>query len=176
MSKLFSLLLMIGLLAVTQGCGKQSATPESVVHQFLGAIRTGDIPTASALLTPLALQRIRESDMTFAPPASETASFSVGQVEMIEEDKAIVESIWTERDSDGQSYNEHTTWALRLGEGQWRISGMAAEIGPNQPPVVMDFENPGQLVAPPNTAGTQTPSNSVPQQATRPVAEDPFRQ
>jgi hypothetical protein len=169
MSKLFLLLLMIGLLVVTQGCGNSStSTPGQaagsspapsdpiarVVHEFLEAVRTGDTPGASARLTPLALQRISENDMTFAPPASETARFTVGLVEMIEEDKAIVESIWTERDSDGQTYNEKMTWALRLGEGQWRISGMAAEIGPNQPPVVMDFENPGQLVAPPHTAGT----------------------
>jgi len=187
MVKFLPVLLTIVLLTVTQGCGNSGGTSSGqsttsgdpiaqVVHEFLEAVRTGNTPVASSRLTPLALQRIRENDMTFAPPASDTASFSVGKIEMIEADKAIVESVWSERDADGQSYSEKMTWALRLGAGQWRISGMAAEIGPNQPPVVMDFENPGQLVAPPNTAGTQAPTNSVPQQATRPVAQDPFRQ
>ena len=183
MHKHLTMLLTISLLIVAQGCGNSSGDPSGqastgssapndliaqTVHEFLEAVRTGDTQIASARLTPLALQRISENDMTFAPPASETAKFTIGQVEMIEADKAIVESIWTELDTEGQPYDEKMTWALRLGEGQWRISGMAAEIGPDQPAVVMDFENPDQRVAPSTAAATQ--------QATRPAAQDPFRQ
>ena len=149
------------------------------VFEFLDAIRTGDTQTSSARLTPLALERIKESDMIFAPPASENARFQVGHVEMFEADKAFVESVWTDLDADGVPTDEKMTWALKLTNGQWRISGMAAQMGPNQPPVLIDFENPGQLIgggAPEQKVDTppQQTGSPSPRHASQP-RQDPFR-
>lgn len=179
---------LIILSALVPGCGSPS-TPSSrpaasnapadpiarVVHEFLDAVRRGDTETASVRLTPLALQRTSELELNFSPPGSDTARFEVGSVDRIDTDKAVVESIWIDLDADGQEQREKITWALKLANGTWRISGMAAELGENLPPVVMDFENPGQL-APTNSSGaTPLPRTSSPaRQATVPT-EDPFR-
>lgn len=147
-----------------------------VVYEFLDAVRRGDTNGASVRLTPLALKRTTELDMNISPPGSDTAQFQVGATEMIDNDKAIVESTWSDQDADGQASNEQITWALKLSDGQWRISGMAAEIGSNQPPVIIDFENPEQA-APPAQAVAAPPSpaeEDAPRQATKP-SHDPFR-
>ena len=155
------------------------------VHEFLDAIRTGDTEKSSSRLTPLALQKINENDMIFAPPASENARFALGKVEMFEEDKASVDSEWIDIDADGQTTKEYMTWALKMEGGQWRISGMIAHMGPNQSPVVINFEDPSQLMgggpqkkpaAQQRPAGQQPIANS-PRHATQPAqpTQDPFR-
>jgi hypothetical protein len=148
-----------------------------VVYNFLDAVRQGNTAVASGLLTPLALQRTSEMDFVFAPPGSPTARFEVGAAEMVEKDKAVVDSVWTDLDADGKPQSEPTLWALRMIEGQWRISGMAAEMGPNQPLMVIDFENPETMVPqkpvdPPVIAG---PAATQPgQQPSTDVARNPF--
>jgi len=152
----------------------ETNSPADVVSEFLEAVRLGNSESASEKLTPLALQRIQENDMDFAPPASETATFRVGKVEMFEQDKAFVESVWIERDADGKTYDETMTWGLRFTDLGWRISGMAAHMGPDQPPVIVDFENPGQLVDPRSTP-SPSQQDGVPRQAAQP-SQDPFNQ
>ncbi len=155
------------------GCA-DSNSPAEVVADFLESVRTGNSEAASAKLTPLALERIKANDMDFAPPASETAQFRVGKVEMFENDKAFVESVWIERDADGKTYDETMTWGLKLSDAGWRISGMAAHMGPDQPPVLVDFENPGQLTGAPSTPFANQ-SGSTERQAMQP-SQDPFNQ
>lgn len=150
-----------------------------VVYEFLNAVRQGDTAVASNHLTPLALQRTNEMDFVFAPPGSPTARFEVGAAEMVEKDKAVVDSVWTDLDADGKPQSEPTLWALRQTEGQWRISGMAAEMGPNQPPMVIDFENPEtmapqkpidpKMIVGPAPGGPGAPPSSE-------VARNPFDQ
>jgi len=162
-------LLLIVAMVATIGCAKPDS-PAEVVAEFLEAVRLGNSESASTRLTPLALRRIKENDMDFAPPASETAQFRVGKIEMFESDKAFVESVWIERDADGKSYDETMTWGLRLtGEG-WRISGMAAHRGPGQPPILVDFENPGQIM------GTPAPQGDRISRQARQPSQDPFKQ
>jgi len=159
---------------VVAGASSATASPADVVAEFLEAVRVGNSESASTRLTPLALQRIKENDMGFAPPASETAKFTVSGFELFEEDKAFVDSVWTELDGDGKSFDEPMTWGLKLTDAGWRISGMAAHMGPNQPPILVDFENPGQeMSAPANMAQSQKDENS--RQARQP-AQDPFNQ
>lgn len=166
------------------GCGSQNTTNPSpasapsdpvarVVYEFLEAVRTGDTETASSRLTPLALQRTTELDLNFSPPGSATARFEVGAVEMVDAEKAVVECVWTDNDADGKPRDEKITWALKLNAGEWRISGMAADMGPDELPVVMDFENPGQLASRYNTPQA-TPPAETPLQAAQP-SQDPFR-
>lgn len=176
-------MIAIAALAFSSGCGSQSGSNPSVVtpsdpiarvvHEFLEAVRVGNTETASSRLTPLALQRTNELDLNISPPGSPTARFQVGAHEMVDAEKAVVESIWTDNDADGNPRDEKITWALKLNAGQWRISGMAADMGPDQPPVVMDFENPGQLASRYNS-GQTVPNNETPLQAAQP-SQDPFR-
>jgi len=190
MTRNYSLLLLIVLSISWTGCGEAgtSVTPSSssaatagngiapsvsqVVQDFLESVRLGNTEAASSLLTPLALQRTREMDLNFSPPGSSTAKFSVGEVEMIDSQRAIVRSVWTDLDADGKQVSEQITWALKQSDDIWRISGMAAEVGENQPPVVMDFENPGELAG-----SNRTPSadENAPRQANS-QAKDPFQQ
>ncbi len=147
------------------------------VYDFLDAIRTGNTEVSSSLLTPLALERITENEMSFAPPASEMARFKVGKVEMVEADKAAVDSVWIDVDADGVPTNEPMTWALKLTDGQWRVSGLIAYVGADQPPIVVDFENPDQLFgAPQQKTDTQPQQEGYPspRQARGPT-RDPFR-
>ena len=121
-------------------------SPAKVVAEFLEAVRVGNTQLASSKLTPLALQRMKEEETEFAPPASETTRFRVGEIEMFEADKAFVDSVLIEQGTDGKPYEENMTWGLRLTDAGWRISGMAADMGPNEPPVLLNFENPGQFL------------------------------
>lgn len=179
--------LALSLLAFPIGCGTASTSSNSaagaapndpvakVVFEFLNAVREGETEIASKRLTPLALQRTSELELNFSPPGSATATFQVGAVEMIDADKAVVESTWKDLDADGEPQEEKITWALKLNEGQWRISGMAAELGEDQPPVVMDFENPGQFALPSSVNEASNPNSpSAPRQASQPP-QDPFR-
>ncbi len=149
------------------------ATPVAqVVHNFLEAVRLGETDNASSLLTPLALQRTSELDLSFSPPGSDTAKFTVGTVEMIDQQRAIVQSVWTDLDVDGKPSHEPITWALKRSQAGWRISGMAAEIGSGQPPIVMDFENPQDMMRPEPTKNNSKATLQEANQAT----SDPFQQ
>jgi len=158
--------------AVSSDAASRDASPEGAVTKFLEAVRTGNSEVASACLTPLALEEIKKNELEFAPPSSETAQYRVGKVEVFEADKVFVESVWIEKDADGTPFEETMTWGLKRIDGLWRISGMAAHVGPDQPPIVIDFENPDQFI------GLQEPApaaagEGTPRQASQP-AQDPF--
>jgi len=194
MTRKYALLLLFVLSTLCVGCGKTgtsgagtSGTPTDstattagngpnpsvgqTVQRFLEAVRLGDTKAASDLLTPLALQRTREMELNFSPPGSSTAKFNVGEVEMIDAGRAIVRSVWTDLDADGKPNSERITWALKQTDESWRISGMAAEVGENQPPVVMDFENPAELS---DSQSTPSAGKNASRQANR-QAQDPFQ-
>ncbi|MCA9236747.1 MAG: hypothetical protein KDA44_14830 [Planctomycetales bacterium] len=157
--------------------GDPTAAPVAAAQKFLNAVRRGQTDQAAAMLTPLALQMTTQSGFYFLPPASDTLQFSIVAADMVEADKAVVETVWSDLDADGQRTEETIAWALRLHEGQWRISGMAAEGDESEPLVVIDFENPQDLMDP---AGSPTPTttNASPQPANPAdqVARDPFQQ
>jgi hypothetical protein len=135
------------------------------------------------MLTPLALKHITERNENIAPPGSPTARFQIGRVAKTPEGTAIVEALWTDVDADGKPYEEPMICALRLCDGQWRIYGMAEDLGPDREPMVMDFEHldasaPASSVTAetnPSNVPSATPSN-VPS-ATPPahMAQDPFQ-
>lgn len=185
-----SLGLLFFSLVFSTGCGgspdtpaaPQAASPQvsgeisQVAHQFLEALRTGDSTAATARLTPVAQQQMRASEMDFQLLANNAASYTIGKVELMADNEAIVETVWSEPDPNGQMVSEQWTLALQQVQGRWGILGIVAQADPNQPPMVMDFENPGQQAAPPNTAGTSQAGAAAPRQATLPPTQDPFRQ
>jgi hypothetical protein len=138
----------------------------------------GQTTAAHQYLTPLSLQRITEQNMNFAPPESPTASFQVGQVTTRENDHALVSLTWTDLDADGKPANESIMCELRLCDGQWRICGMAQDMGPGQAPMVLDFEST-EGSAPKGSAQAAATAASAPANAATPtkqMAQDPFQQ
>ncbi len=151
-----------------------------VVYDFLESVRVGEGENAAAkLLTPLALQKIQEQDLNIAPPGSPTARFKVTHVEMLEGDRAVVESTWSDVDADGTTYQEPIYCALRICDGQWRIHGMAQYMGEGQDPMVIDFENLDALTeqqpSPANVPADQLAAPAADHPAAS-VATDPFNQ
>ncbi len=147
------------------------------VYQFRDAVRRGNGDgAASQCITPLALERITERNMNISPPGSATARFQIGAVEKLDEDKAVVDSIWTDLDADGKPYQEPISCALRLCDGQWRIFGMREDMGPNRPPMIMNFETLEALK--PTPSGTAQPAATgappTPQDPRDQVARDTF--
>lgn len=120
--------------------------PTTVVQTFLEAVRTGDHETAGAMLTDLARQKTQEADLQVAPPGSDTARFVVGQTEMVDPEIAHVASSWTDLEESGQPHTSDVIWALRLEPQGWRIAGMVTKVFEDQPPLLLDFENPEDMI------------------------------
>jgi hypothetical protein len=143
----------IGLALFVGGCsaGGDNATsadgrgPEVVMAEFLEAIRQGDDTKASALLTTLAQTKAEEMEMVVAPPGSETASFKVLETE-VEGNEAQVGTEWTDLDVDGQPRTDRIVWLLRKETDGWRIHGMAARVLADLDPVILNFEDPADML------------------------------
>lgn len=150
-------------LAVMAGCNKSEqaavpaapapvpvAAPQTVVAEFLEAVRTGADKVAEAKLTELAREKTRKMDLMVAPPGSLTAKFEVGAVEVAGENQlAYVESRWTDVGTDGKPEVTEFVWALRMDQGQWRIGGVATQPYPDEPEMgflQLDFENPEDML------------------------------
>jgi hypothetical protein len=127
------------------GASSDSGDPTAVMGEFLEAIRQGNDEKASSLLTTLARQKTKEMEMGVAPPGSDTASFKVLAVE-IEGDEAQVGTDWTDVDVDGQPRTDRIVWMLRKEESGWRIHGMATRVFADMPPVILDFEDPAEML------------------------------
>jgi hypothetical protein len=149
------LAVVIAGLAWILGCGTSSPptaavesdnkTPEAVTGEFLEAMRSGDENKAAALLTAAARTRTAEKDMFLAPPGSETARFAVREVMLVEQG-AHVATDWTDVDADGHMHTDRIVWLLRNEPEGWRIAGMATKIFPDRAPVVLNFEDPDDMV------------------------------
>jgi len=146
----FSLLLV---LLSASGCGLTSIddsaasnqTPGEVIAKFLEAIRAGDDEQASGLLTPLARQKTAEMQMVVAPPGSETARFQVLDTQL-QGGAAHVTSDWTDLDSDGKPHTDRIVWILHHEPQGWRIAGMSARVFADQEPIVLNFEDPADML------------------------------
>lgn len=194
--------MMIVAVASISGCG--SADPSSnqsagsspsgdarpsdpiakVAYDFFDAVLASDRDAARAQLTPLAVQRMAALGMDFLLPVSESSKFTVGEAVQIEEGMAAVDTILTEPDASGKLLQEEITVVLKLQSGKWGVMGVVTGMGPNEQIDGFNFEMPDQPFSPAsfepestiNIAEGGQPTNSVPQQATLPNAQDPFRQ
>jgi hypothetical protein len=135
----------------TGGAGQQWVenvpTPDVTVREFLEAVRKGDDAMAELLLTDLAREETRKHDLSVAPPGSDTAKFEVGKIEYIAANEvAHVESVWTDIGEDGQPQSDPIIWMLRRDPAGWRIAGMATKIFKDELPLLLDFENPEDMI------------------------------
>lgn len=149
------------VVAVFAGCGSDSTgTPEAAqapaassekkpgpdvaVFEFLKAVQSGDDKRAAEMLTKLAREKTAEMEMVVAPPGSETASFEVGQVEMLEDRGAYVSSTWTDVGEGGKPHSDQIVWLVRNEPEGWRIAGMVTKLFDNK--LVLNFEDPQDMM------------------------------
>lgn len=123
-----------------------SSSPDAAVKTFLQAVRGGDDRRAGEMLTQLARRKTREMDLEVAPPGSDTAEFEIGKVEKLGEAGARVHCDWSDIDSEGNRTSEQIIWVLRKEDAGWRIAGMAPTIFPGEPPLLLNFEDPEEMV------------------------------
>ena len=155
-----------------------TSTPDAAVREFLSAVQIGNEETAGQMLTDLARQKTQETDLVVAPPGSPTAKFTVTEVEYVtpEKDGAHVASTWTDFDEEGKPHTDHIIWVLRNEAFGWRIAGMITPVIEGQPPLVLNFEDPEDMLRKQEelTKHAEPTEQPVEQQAQQPV--DPFMQ
>jgi hypothetical protein len=130
------------------GSGKALAKngPDDAVREFLEAVRTGDDAKAAKMLTPVARAKTAELHMVVAPPGSPTAKFDVTEFEMVAEDGAHVASTWSDVDEDGNRHADQILWILRKETEGWRVAGMATKIFEDELPIILNFEDPQDML------------------------------
>lgn len=119
--------------------------PAKAVDEFLSAVRAANDQKAAMMLTETARKKTKEMNVVVAPPGSPTASFKVGETEMVEEG-ARVRSFWTDLGEDGKHHTDEIIWFLRQEPEGWRIAGMAMQIFEDQKPLLLNFEDPADML------------------------------
>ncbi len=142
---------MAGLTGCSGGAGGSAGTEpaKAAVVSFLDAIKRGDDAGARNLLTKVARTKTEELGISVAPPVNDAATYSVGQCEMVGEtdDLVHVATTWTDVDSDGFKSNENVVWVVRLDPEGWRVVGMATRVFDDLPPLLLNFEDPEDMIA-----------------------------
>ena len=157
---LFSFIAGCCVLGLTSqsGCAAGGAEPPAavnlepakiVVSTFLQAIKRGDEPAALAMLTDVARAKTQELGLSVAPPVKDTATYRIGDCEAVggADDLVHVATTWTDTDEDGFTTNDNVIWVCRLDPAGWRVVGMAMRIFQDLPPLLLDFEDPEDMLA-----------------------------
>lgn len=139
-------------MAGCSGGGAGSAATEaakSAVVAFLDAIKRGDDAAASAMLTKVARAKTQELGLSVAPPVNPAATYSIRECEMVGEagDLVHVGTTWTDTDPDGFTSTDNVVWVVRLDPEGWRVVGMAMRIFNDLPPLLLNFEDPEDMLA-----------------------------
>ena len=137
---------------------------ESVVSSFLDRIRRGgEDHDAMSLLTDRAQAELKRVGQVVQPIGSPDATFRVTRstpmpVESGSEpiNGRLVHCIWSEPAPSAQDANALATptprqeyqvvWSVIMQDDGYKISGLILEMDPNQPPLILDFED-GDLMA-----------------------------
>lgn len=146
--------LMLALISQT-GCsggrGGSSAATEpakAAVVGFLEAIQRGDEEAASGMLTKVARAKTQEMGLSVAPPVNPSATYSIRDCEMVgdTDDLVHVGTAWTDTDADGFTTTDNVVWVVRLDPEGWRVVGMAMRIFEDMPPLLLNFEDPEDMI------------------------------
>jgi hypothetical protein len=154
------------LALIVAGCGKTPGTsppeavspaadatevakadgPAAAVSEFLEAVRTGNDEKATRMLSTLAREKTASLNRNVTPPASDTAKFAIGKVDYVDDEGARVASTWTDLDANGQPRTDEAIWVVRRQSDGWRVAGVAATVFPGEPPLVLSFEDPEDML------------------------------
>jgi hypothetical protein len=150
-------LVAVGLLAIVlvTGCssggpaGDVAAPAKQAVVTFLEAIKRGDDAAARTMLTTTARAKTEELGISVAPPVNDTATYSVRECEVIGDggDLVHVATTWTDVDADGFQSTDNVIWVVRLDPEGWRVVGMAMRVFEDLPPLLLNFEDPEDMLA-----------------------------
>lgn len=146
------------IIALALGCGVvRAATPDptktapakAAVVTFLDAVKRGDDAMARGMLTKVARAKTDELGMSVAPPVADTATYVVRDCEIVSEtgDVVHVATVWTDVAADGSKSSENVVWVVRLDPEGWRVVGMAMRVFEDMPPLLLNFEDPEDMVA-----------------------------
>ena len=151
---------VLGCLAATlaiAGCsargvsvGTSATEPaKATVTAFLEAIKRGDDTAARAMLTKVARAKTEELGISVAPPVASSATYTIRESEVVGDAADIVHisTTWTDTDADGFTTTEDIIWAVRLDPEGWRVAGMATKIFEDMPPLLLNFEDPDDMIA-----------------------------
>jgi hypothetical protein len=130
--------------------GSASIEPaKAAVAAFLEAIKRGDDEAASGMLTKVARAKTEEMGISVAPPVNDTATYAITECEVVGEadDLVHVGTTWTDTDADGFKTTDNVVWVARLEPEGWRVVGMAMRIFDDLPPLLLNFEDPEDMLA-----------------------------
>jgi hypothetical protein len=144
----------LALLLIT-GCssggpaGDVAAPAKQAVVTFLEAIKRGDDAAARTMLTTTARAKTEELGISVAPPVNDTATYAVRECEVIGDggDLVHVATTWTDVDADGFQSTDNVIWVVRLDPEGWRVVGMAMRVFEDLPPLLLNFEDPEDMLA-----------------------------
>lgn len=158
-SSLWAASLLAGLgftaLVLQPGCSgaggstAKSEPAKATVVAFLEAIKRGDDGAARGLLTKVARLKTEELGISVAPPVADTATYSVREAEIVGESDDLVHvgTTWTDVDGDGFKTTENVVWVVRLDPEGWRVVGMAMRVFEDMAPLLLNFEDPEDMLA-----------------------------
>lgn len=144
-----------GALLFIMGCssggpaGDVAAPAKQAVVAFLEAIKRGDDAAARKMLTTTASAKTEELGISVAPPVNDTATYAVRDCEAIGDggDLVHVATTWTDVDPDGFQSTDNVIWVVRLDPEGWRVVGMAMRVFEDMPPLLLNFEDPEDMLA-----------------------------
>jgi hypothetical protein len=151
-------------LFATPGCaappGGNAAVTEpakAAVVTFLEAMKRGDDAAARGMLTQLARAKTQEMGLSVAPPVNDTATYTVRGAETVSDDNEVVHvaTTWTDVDPDGFKSTDNVVWVVRLDPEGWRVVGMAMKVFDDLPPLLLNFEDPEDMIAKQNLVATE---------------------
>ena len=122
---------------------------KATVVAFLDAVKRGDDGAARGLLSKVAKAKTEEMGMSVAPPVADTATYAVRECEIIGDsgDMVHVATTWTDVAPDGSKSSENVIWVVRLDPEGWRVVGMALRVFDDMPPLLLNFEDPEDIIA-----------------------------
>lgn len=157
-ARLNAIVLRVAVVAsLALGCSQAPSAPpaatsepaKAAVKQFLEAMKRGDDQAARSMLTRVARAKCEEMGMSVAPPVSPGATYAIGESEVVSDDGEIVHvaTTWSDTDPDGFTTSEDVLWVVRLDPEGWRVVGMAMLIFSGEPPLLLNFEDPEDMLA-----------------------------
>jgi hypothetical protein len=132
------------------GPGADATAPaKQTVVTFLEAIKRGDDATARGMLTATARAKTEELGISVAPPVNDSATYAVRDCELVGDagDLVHVGTTWTDVDPDGFQSTDNVIWVVRLDPEGWRVVGMAMRVFDDLPPLLLNFEDPEDMLA-----------------------------
>ena len=140
-------------IAAAAGCNQSAGhraqeNPQEVAQAaatFLAAICSENDEQMFNMLTVDARAALKAKGMSPQLPSSGSTSFEVGEIEMVDE-AAHVMSKWYDQLPDGTRDMTEVLWMLRKETNGWRVAGMAMKVYDDQPGVILNFEDPDDMI------------------------------